>query len=117
MHSVWKFFLKQDRTGHSAVVAEDSVELLGDPDEGGPAAQLLQFACTHIGAGGADAAQDVSYRLLHRTFVRNFDCLSLRCSGAKNTQRRQCKHGVKHAHQAKLCILAFGFVDVNPASL
>lgn len=74
------FHLKQD---HSAVVAEDSVELLGDPDEGGPAAQLLQFACPDIGAGGADPAQDVSYCHIHRTFVKNFDCLPLRRSGGK----------------------------------
>ena len=32
--------LTPDGTGHSAA-AKDSVELLGDPDEGGPAAQLL----------------------------------------------------------------------------
>lgn len=71
------FHLKQGGAGHSAVVAEDSVELLGDPDEGGPATQLLQFACPDIGAGGADPAQDVPYCLLHRTFVRNFYCLPL----------------------------------------
>lgn len=77
------FDLKQDRAGRSAVVAEDGVELLGDPDEGGPAAQLLQLGCPDIGAGGADPAQDVSYCHVHRTFVRNFDRLSLRRSGGK----------------------------------
>lgn len=66
---------------HSAVVAEDSVELLGDPDEGGPATQLLQFAGPNVGAGGPDSAQDVPYCHLHRPFVKNFDCLPLRRSG------------------------------------
>lgn len=68
---------------HSAVVAEDSVELLGDPDEGGPAAQLLQLAGPDVGAGGSHPAQDVPYCHLHRPFVRNFDCLPLRRSGVR----------------------------------
>lgn len=87
------FNLKPDLAVRLAVVAENSVELLGDPDEGGPAAQLLQFACPDIGAGGADPTQDVSYCNLHWTFVENFDCLPLRRSGGKRqTQRRQCKN-------------------------
>lgn len=87
------FNLKPDLAVRLAVVAENSVELLGDPDEGGPAAQLLQFACPDIGAGGADPTQDVSYCNLHWTFVENFDCLPLRRSGGKKqTQRRQCKN-------------------------
>ncbi|CAG5929139.1 unnamed protein product [Menidia menidia] len=43
----------------TAVVAKYGVELLGDPDESGPAAQLLQLAGAHVGAGGADPPQDV----------------------------------------------------------
>lgn len=69
---------------HLAAVAKNSVELLGDPDEGGPAAQLLQFACPNIGAGGADATQDVSYGDLHRALVGNFNRLPLGRSGDRH---------------------------------
>lgn len=75
--------------GLSAVVAEDGVELLRDPDEGGPAAQLLQFARTDVGAGGADPAQDVSYRPLHRAFVRDLHCLPLRSSGGGKKKKKK----------------------------
>lgn len=78
--------LVSDRAGCSAVVAEDSVELLGDPDESRPATQLLQFASTDIGAGGADPSQDVSYRCIDRTFVRNFNRLPLWSSGSKKVK-------------------------------
>uniref|UniRef100_A0A3B3YNW9 B box-type domain-containing protein n=1 Tax=Poecilia mexicana TaxID=48701 RepID=A0A3B3YNW9_9TELE len=63
--------------GRRLAVPEDGVELLGDPDEGRPAAQLLQLSCSNVGAGGADASQDVSYRLVHRPFVGNFHRLPL----------------------------------------
>lgn len=63
------------------VVAVNCVELLGDPDEGGPAAQLLQFPRPDIGAGGPDPAQYVPYSDLHRTFVGDFHRLPLRRSG------------------------------------
>lgn len=61
----------------SAVIAKDGVELLGDSDEGGPAAQFLQLRCPDVGAGGANPAQDVSYCHVHRTFVKNLDRLAL----------------------------------------
>lgn len=82
--------LKQVRAGRSAVVAEHSVELLGDPDESGPAAQLLQFARADVGAGGADPTQDVPYCHINRTFVKNFDRLPLRRSGGKRTESTMC---------------------------
>lgn len=91
--------LRQVRAGRSAVVAEHSVELLGDPDESGPAAQLLQFARADVGAGGADPTQDVPYCHINRTFVKNFDRLPLRRSGGKRTES---KH-VLCAHQSQLC--------------
>uniref|UniRef100_A0A3B5RF93 B box-type domain-containing protein n=1 Tax=Xiphophorus maculatus TaxID=8083 RepID=A0A3B5RF93_XIPMA len=73
--------------GGRLAVPEDGVELLGDPDEGRPAAQLLQLSGSDVGAGGAHASQDVSYRLIHRPFVGNFHRLPLRRSaGAKNTK-------------------------------
>lgn len=63
--------------GGRLAVPEDGVELLGDPDEGRPAAQLLQLSCSNVGAGGAHASQDVSYRVIHRPFVGNLHCLPL----------------------------------------
>lgn len=59
----------------SAVIAKYGVELLCDPDEGGPTAQLLQFSRPYVGAGGADPTQDVPYCYFHRALVGNFDCL------------------------------------------
>lgn len=79
-----RFFLC--KAGRSAVVPEDGVELLGDSDEGRPAAQLLQLGCTDIRAGGADPSQDVSYGVAHRTFVENFHGLSLRRSGGNENE-------------------------------
>uniref|UniRef100_A0A3P9D0Y7 B box-type domain-containing protein n=1 Tax=Maylandia zebra TaxID=106582 RepID=A0A3P9D0Y7_9CICH len=70
----------------TTVVPEDGVELLGDSDEGRPAAQLLQLGCTDIRAGGADPSQDVSYGVTHRTFVENFHGLPLRRSGGKENE-------------------------------
>lgn len=81
--AVLQIFRSKIELEHSAVVAEDGVELLGDPDEGGPATQLLQFTCPDIGAGGANPTQDVSYSHIHGTFERNFHCLPLRRSGGK----------------------------------
>ena len=60
-------------------VTEDGVELLGDADEGGAAAQLLQLARAHVGAGGANAAQHVAQRPLHGALVGHFHRLPLRC--------------------------------------
>lgn len=72
--------LSFSRAGPLAVAAEDSVELLGHPNEGGPAAQFLQLACPNIGAGGANSTQNVSYCLIHWTFVGDLYCFPLRCS-------------------------------------
>lgn len=80
------------------VVAVDCVELLGDPDEGGPAAQLLQFSRPDVGAGGADAAQHVPYRDLHRPFVGDLHRLALRRSGVSNKARRLVLTGRKNTH-------------------
>lgn len=61
---------------HLAVTSEHSVELLGDSDEGGPATELLQFSSPDIGARRADATQDVSYRILHRSFIEDLNSLA-----------------------------------------
>lgn len=71
------------------VVAVNCVELLGDPDEGGPAAQLLQFPRPHVGAGGPDPAQDVPYGDLHRAFVGDLHRLPLRRSGVSKKRTRR----------------------------
>lgn len=81
---------------HLTVVAVNGVELLGDPDEGGPAAQLLQFPRPDVGAGGPDAAQHVPYRDLHRPFVGDLHRLPLRRSGVSKSRRRLVLTGRKH---------------------
>lgn len=70
-------FLQPLQPAHLTVISKHSVKLLGNSDEGGPAAQLLQFASPHIGAGGADPTQDVSYRILYWPFKDDLNCLPL----------------------------------------
>lgn len=64
-----------------AVIAKDGVQLLGDPDEGGPAAQLLQLGCSHIGAGGSNPTQYISYGDVNGAFVGDLYRLPLRRPG------------------------------------
>lgn len=45
--------------------------LLRDADEGGSAAQLLEFGCAHVGAGGAEPPQNVTDGDLYISSVRN----------------------------------------------
>lgn len=79
------------------VVAVNCVELLGDPNEGGPAAQLLQFPRPDVGAGGPDPAQYVPYSDVHWTFVEDLHRLPLRRSGvSKNRTRRLVSIGQEH---------------------
>lgn len=61
---------------HLTVISEHGVELLGDSDEGGPATKLLQFSSPDIGACRADATQDVSYRILYRSFIEDLHRLA-----------------------------------------
>lgn len=72
---------------HLTVISEHSVELLGDSDEGGPATELLQFSSPDIGASRADTTEDVSYGILHRSFIQDLDCLAFwRPGDIKKTQ-------------------------------
>lgn len=89
------FLLPQPEAGRLTVVTVNCVELLADPDEGGPAAQLLQFPRPDVGAGGAHPAQHVPYRDLHRTFVGDLHRLPLRRSGVSNSTRRLVLTGSK----------------------
>lgn len=94
--------------GGRLAVPEDGVELLGDPDEGRPAAQLLQLSGSDVGAGGAHASQDVSYRLIHRPFVGNFHRLPLRRSaGAKNTKHDSVVAKKKRSDSKTIKLLFF----------
>lgn len=67
--------------GHScsglALIIEDWIHLLGDPDEGGSPAQFLQFSCSHVGACGAEASKDVSDGMFHVPFKGDRHRLSL----------------------------------------
>lgn len=60
-----------------ALITEDWIHLLGDPDEGGSPAQLLQFSCSHVGTCGADASKDVSDGMFHIPFKGHLHRLSL----------------------------------------
>lgn len=93
---MYNFLVLRREAQRLTVIAVDRVELLGDPDEGGPAAQLLQFPCPDVGAGGADPAQHVPYRDLHRTFVADLHRLPLRRPGLSKSRRRLVLTGCKH---------------------
>lgn len=45
--------------------------LLRDPDEGGSAAQFLEFGGAHVGACGAEPPQDVPDGVFYVSSVRN----------------------------------------------
>ena len=70
---------REERDGQGS--GEDVIGLLGDPDEGGPAAQFLQLAGAHVGAGGTHTTQDVLHCDTHVTSVLNLNCLPFRGSG------------------------------------
>ena len=65
----FSFVQKQDRAGRSAVVAEDGVELLGDPDEGCPLGHFLDASGSDVGASRTQSAQDVQHGCVHVTSV------------------------------------------------
>lgn len=81
-----KLLLQPLYLAHLTVISEHSVELLCDSDEGGPAAQLLQFSSSDIGARRADTTQDVSYRILYWPFIEDLNRLAFRCPGDKKKE-------------------------------
>jgi hypothetical protein len=56
---------REDRVLALVLAAEHLVELLADADEGSAAGKLLQLAGAHVGAGRANAAQDVADGVRH----------------------------------------------------
>lgn len=60
-------------------LGEHLAQLLCNPDERGPAAELFEFGCSYICARGAQATQDVSDGVLHVTFIRHLHCPAFRC--------------------------------------
>ena len=65
---------------------EHLVQLLGDPYERGPAAELLQLGRPDVCTRGADSPQDVLQRLLHVASVFNLNGLTLRGSATNTNQ-------------------------------
>lgn len=57
---------------------EHLARLLGNSDERGPAAELFEFGCSYICAGGAQAAQDVLDGVLYVTSIRHLHSPALR---------------------------------------
>ena len=77
-------FVKCGAKGHS--LAEDLVELLGDPDEGRPLRHLLELGRAHVGAGRPEAAEDIEHGVLDVSAVVYLDGFALRGPGDGNIQ-------------------------------
>lgn len=61
-------------------LGEHLARLLCNSDERGPAAELFEFSCSHVCAGGAQTTQDVFDGVLSITFIGDLHGPSLRGS-------------------------------------
>lgn len=71
------------------LLSEHVAGLLCYADEGGSAAQLLEFGCTHVGAGGAEPPKDVPDRVFYIPSVRNLHRPTLRRPGNKHEKKQR----------------------------
>lgn len=77
--------------GQGSLLGEHVAGLLRDPDEGGSAAQFLEFGCAHVGAGGAEPPQDVPDGVFYVSSVRNLHRPPFRRpEGQRKTSLKDC---------------------------
>ena len=77
---------------------EDIVELLSNSDEGCPATEFLQLLGPHVGAGGADASEDVLRRGLHVSPILHLNRLTLRRPGGERERIVGVADTPSHTH-------------------
>lgn len=66
--------------------------LLCYADEGGSTAQLLEFGCAHIGAGGAEPPKHVPDCVFYISSVGNLHCPTLRRPKSKIQTQEKSTH-------------------------